>query len=71
MTRKGGTMDRTKLLKNLGLTLGVFYLVLSLIFILIGHLRSEMYFQGVGVGLLIAGVTSVVAGIVKMRSAEA
>ncbi len=64
-------MDRTKILEHLGLTLVVFDLVLSLIFILVGHLKGDMYFQGVGVGLLIAGVTSAVANLFKMRNAKA
>ena len=64
-------MDRTKILEHLEITLAAFDLVLSLIFILVGHLRGDMYFQGVGVGLLIAGVTAAIASLFKMRKAKA
>ena len=42
-------------------------LVLSVIFILIGYLRGNTYFRGVGVGLIIAWVTSGVAYLFKKK----
>jgi hypothetical protein len=38
-----------------------FELVLSVIFILVGYLTGNMYFRGVGVGLIIAWVISALA----------
>ena len=38
--------------------------VLSAIFILVGYLTSNIYFRGVGVGLIIAWVTSALAYII-------
>ena len=42
-------------------------LVLSVIFILIGYLTGNIYFRGVGVGLIIAWVTSGVAYLLKKK----
>ena len=42
-------------------TLILFELVLSVIFILVGYLTGSIYFRGVGVGLIIAWVTSALA----------
>ena len=39
----------------------VFEFVLSVLFILVGHLTGSMYLRGVGVGLIIAWVTSALA----------
>jgi len=47
-----GRLDRTLIL---------FELVLSVIFISVGHLTGNMYLRGVGVGLIIAWVTSALA----------
>lgn len=43
------------------MTLALLELVLSVIFIVVGHLIGSMYIRGVGVGLLIAGATSAIA----------
>jgi len=47
--------------EHLVLTLVLFELVLSAIFILVGHLIGSMYLRGVGVGLIISWVTSAIA----------
>jgi hypothetical protein len=47
-----GRLDRTLIL---------FELVLSVIFISVDHLTGNMYLRGVGVGLIIAWVTSALA----------
>ena len=47
--------------ERLDTTLILFEFVLSVIFILVGYLTSNIYFRGVGVGLLIAWVTSALA----------
>jgi len=43
-------------------------LVLSVIFIALAYLTSNMYFRGVGVGLVIAWVTSAIAYLYKKRN---
>ncbi len=40
-------------------------LVLSVVFISIGYLTGNIYFRGVGVGLVIAWVTSAIAYLYK------
>ena len=53
---------RRRLLKHHLLTsLIALELVLSVIFLLVGYLTGHAYFRGVGVGLIIAWVTSGVA----------
>ena len=42
-------------------------LVLSVIFFVLGHLIGSAYFRGVGVGLIISWVTSVLAYFVTER----
>jgi hypothetical protein len=63
-------MDRKSILEqareHLDITLIVFELVLSVIFILVGHLIDNSYIRGVGVGLIIAWVTSAIAYL-RMR----
>ena len=44
-------------------------LVLSVVFILIGYLKGDIYFRGVGVGLIIGWVTASIAYLFK-RSNE-
>lgn len=44
-------------------------LVLSVIFISLGYLSGNLYFRGVGIGLLIAWVTGAVAYFVMRRRA--
>jgi VIT1/CCC1 family predicted Fe2+/Mn2+ transporter len=47
------------------MTLILLELFLSIVFILIGYLKGEIYFRGVGVGLIIAWVTSFIAYLFK------
>jgi len=54
-------MDRESILKRLDTTLILFELVLSVVFIVVGHLIDNNYIRGVGVGLTIAWVTSALA----------
>lgn len=56
---------RKSVLKRLDTTLILFELVLSVIFILVSYLTSNIYFRGVGVGLIIAWVTSAIAYLYK------
>jgi hypothetical protein len=60
---------RLRLLKQLDLVLVVFEVVASAIFISLSYLTDSVYFRGVGVGLVIAGVTSVIAVLVKRKVA--
>ena len=52
---------------HLDTALILFELVLSVIFILVGYLASNIYFRGVGVGLIIAWVTSAIAYFIKRK----
>ena len=47
--------------ERLDITLILFELVLSGIFILVGHLTGSIYLRGIGVGLIISWVTSALA----------
>ena len=58
---------RKNILRQLDTTLIVFQLVLSVIFISVGYLTGNIYFRGVGVGLIIAWVTSSIAYFYKKR----
>jgi hypothetical protein len=58
---------RKNILRQLDTTLIVFQLVLSVIFISVGYLTGNIYFKGVGVGLIIAWVTSSIAYFYKKR----
>jgi hypothetical protein len=58
---------RRKALKKLDTTLILFELILSVIFILIGHLIGNPYIRGVGVGLVIAWATSAIAYLYKKK----
>jgi hypothetical protein len=60
---------RRGILVRLDVTLVLFDLLLSAIFIVLGYLTGNPYLRGVGVGLAIAGVTGGVAYIVKTRMA--
>jgi hypothetical protein len=53
--------------EHLVLTLALFELVLSVIFILVGYLIGSMYFRGVGVGLIISWVTSAIAYFITRK----
>jgi len=57
---------RIRLLGKLEIVLAIFELVLSVIFISVSYITSNLYFKGVGVGLLIAGVTSLIAYLFKI-----
>jgi len=52
-------------------TLILFELVLSAAFILVGYITGNVYFRGVGVGLVIAWVTSAIAYLYKKRNVKA
>ena len=58
---------RKPFLARLDLTLILFQLILSVIFISVGYLTGNIYFRGVGVGLIIAWVTSAIAYLYKKR----
>ena len=58
---------REQALERLDTTLILFELVLSVIFILIGHLIDNSYIRGVGIGLVIAWVTSALAYYIKKK----
>jgi hypothetical protein len=49
-------------------TLILFELVLSVIFLLVAYLTGNIYFRGVGVGLIIAWVTSAIAYLYKKKN---
>jgi hypothetical protein len=59
---------RKKVLGRLDATLILFELVLSAIFIPVGYLAGSPYFRGVGVGLMIAWVTSAIAYLYKKKA---
>lgn len=61
-------MDRKGLFERMDIMLVLLELVLSMIFLLVGYLTNNMYFQGVGVGLIIAWVTSGLAFLAMRRS---
>ena len=53
--------------EQLDVTLILFELVLSVIFILVGHLMGSIYLRGIGVGLIISWVTSAIAYFVTRK----
>ncbi|MCL4376041.1 hypothetical protein M1558_00930 [Candidatus Parvarchaeota archaeon] len=59
---------RIKLLKQLDLILILFEFVLSVIFISLAYIIKNIYFRGVGIGLLIAWVTSAIAYLFKKKA---
>ena len=61
---------RKSILGRLDTTLIVFELVLSVIFILVGHLTSSTYLRGIGVGLIIAWVTSALAYLYRKKKVK-
>ena len=61
---------RKKVLGRLDMTLILFELVLSLIFILVSYLTSNIYFKGVGVGLIISWVTSAIAYLYRKKTVK-
>jgi VIT1/CCC1 family predicted Fe2+/Mn2+ transporter len=60
-------MWREGILKRLDTTLILFELVLSVVFIVLGYLIDNNYIRGVGVGLVIAWVTSAIAYLYKKK----
>jgi len=56
-------------LKRLDATLMAFDLVLCAAFLSLAYVDGSLYFKGVGVGLLIAGVTSAVAVLYRSKKA--
>ena len=60
-------MDKTRGEIYLLWQLTLLELVLSVIFVVLGHLIGSAYLRGVGVGLIISWVTSVIAYLVTER----
>jgi hypothetical protein len=58
---------RKGLLGRLDTTLILFELVLSVIFISLSYLTGSLYLRGIGVGLIIAWVTSAIAYLYKKK----
>ncbi len=52
------------------LTLILFEFIVSVIMISVGYLSGNVYFRGVGIGLLIAWVTSGIAYLVVRRAKQ-
>jgi VIT1/CCC1 family predicted Fe2+/Mn2+ transporter len=65
--KKVKNMDRKSILNRLDTTLILFELVLSVVFIVAGHLIDNNYIRGVGIGLTIAWVTSAIAYLYKKK----
>ena len=61
-------MNRKPLLIHMGLTLIIFDFVLSVIFLVIGYSTGNAYLRGIGVGLIIAWVTSAIAHMVRKQT---
>jgi hypothetical protein len=59
---------RLKVLGQLDSTLIVFELVLSVLFLVLSYVTGSIYLKGVGVGLIIAWVTSAVALLYKRKA---
>jgi hypothetical protein len=55
---------------NLLEALIVLELVLSVIFLAISYITGNLYFKGVGIGLVIAWVTSAIAYLIKRKIAK-
>ena len=61
---------RKKVLGRLDITLILFELVLSVVFFAVGHLIGSGYIRGVGVGLIIAWVTSALAYLCRKKKVK-
>ena len=59
---------RDKVLLRLDITLILFELILSVIFLIVAYLTSDAYLRGIGVGLAITWVTSAIAYMYKRNS---
>jgi hypothetical protein len=65
-----GTIPEWRLgvLGQLDVTLTLFDLVLSVLFLAVSFLEGSLYLKGVGIGLLIAGVTGGVACLYRRKA---
>jgi len=61
---------RDRILRRLDMTLIVFELVLSVIFMSVSYLTGNIYFKGVGIGLIISWVTSALAYLYKKKKVK-
>lgn len=61
---------RLWILGRLDTTLILFELVLSVIFISLSYLTGNIYFKGVGVGLIISWVTSALAYLYRKKKVK-
>jgi hypothetical protein len=68
--KEAKNMDRKSLLEKLDMTLIAFELVLSVIFMSIAYLTGNPYIHGVGIGLIIAWVTSAIAYLYKKKNVK-
>jgi len=60
---------RRRLLENhLLITLILFELILSVVFLIISYLIGKIYLRGIAVGLIIAGLTSLVAYLFQIMA---
>ena len=59
---------RLRLLRQLDIVLILFEAILSIVFTLLSYVRGSMYFRGVGVGLLVAWITSAIAYFFKSEA---
>ncbi len=59
---------RKNILRRLDITLILFGLVMSVIFLLLSYLTSNIYFRGVAVGLIISWVTSAIAYLYRKNN---
>ncbi len=66
---KGGDMKewRKRILGRLDMTLILFELILSVIFLSLSYLTSNRYLRGVAVGLIISWVTSAIAYLYRKK----
>ena len=62
-----GTWRKNILEHHLVEALAILELVLSAIFLLISYLTGNIYFKGVGIGLVIAWATSAIAYLFKKK----
>ena len=67
MEKKSMPEWRKKALGQLDALFILLELVLSAIFVLVGYLTGNIYFRGVGVGLIISWVTSAIAYYTKRK----
>jgi hypothetical protein len=68
MGKKSIPRWRLRVLGRLDIVLILFELVLSAIFISVSYLTGSLYLRGVGVGLIIAWVTSAIAHFYRKRA---